>query len=120
MLPKRDDPIPLSALRDLIGLTRAIYAAEKADRAPPERLAKIARIGRDLQEALKMAKEAKPGTLAYYAAWVAGEKATHATQDLADILSRRTAPSRAASRRGRRLGALPATRGRTDGRRRRP
>ena len=87
MLSKREDPIPIHALRDLLGLARAIYLAERRGGAPPERLRRIAEVGRDLADAISMAKNAKPNTLAYFAAWKAAEAATHACADIADVLT---------------------------------
>lgn len=71
----------------MLGLVRAIYAAEKADGAPPPRLNRISKVGKDLKEAITMARQATPGTLSRFAAWNVAEKASNAACDLVDVLS---------------------------------
>src|SRR5687768_85017 len=85
MLSRRDDPIPLHALRDMLGIVRSIYAAEKAEGAPEHRLNRIKTVGRGLKDAITMARQATPGTVSHYAAWQAAEKATAAVCDLVDV-----------------------------------
>jgi hypothetical protein len=64
MLSRRDDPFPVEACRDLLGLIRAIYRNAVKAKEPPLRLAKIAAIGLQLQEAIDLAVESKPAALA--------------------------------------------------------
>lgn len=76
MLSRRSDAIPLEALRDAIGLCRAMYRAEQASTRPSsERLAVLAQIGRDLTEAHELAAQHRPATVGHYAAWQRAEDA---------------------------------------------
>jgi hypothetical protein len=43
-------------MRDMLGLVRAIYLAEKADKAPAHRLNRISTVGRDLKEVIRMGR----------------------------------------------------------------
>jgi hypothetical protein len=76
VLSRRDDPFPLEAVRDLLGLMRSLYAAQKEAGASPADLEALARAGKDLQEALSLAASSRPGTLGYAAAWKRAEDAT--------------------------------------------
>ena len=82
MLSRRDDPFPFEAIRDLLGLMRSLYAAQVAEGAPSADLAPIARVGKDLQEALALAAASRPGTVGYAAAWKRAEEATAKAGDL--------------------------------------
>ncbi len=65
------DPVPARSFpfepaRDLVGILRAMYAAERARRHPEgKRLDTIRRIARDLQTAARMAAPHDPGTAAH-------------------------------------------------------
>lgn len=75
-LAPRDARIPLEALRDLVGICRALYAAWRAERVGPIELEELAGIGKDLNDALRMARKTEPGTLGHRAAWSRAEEAT--------------------------------------------
>jgi hypothetical protein len=54
------------ACRDLLGLLRAIFAAEKRRSFPkPRKLKTLERLARDLQQAVTLAATHDPGTLPY-------------------------------------------------------
>jgi len=72
----RDARIPLQALRDLVGICRALYAAWKKERAHPIELEELAGIGKALAEALTLARKTEPDTLGHRAAWSRAEEAT--------------------------------------------
>jgi hypothetical protein len=74
--PKQNSRIPLSALRDLIGICRALYAAWRTNGAGPVELDELAEIGRELSAALELARKTKPDTLGHRAAWSRAESAT--------------------------------------------
>ena len=76
MPPNLDAPLPLEALRDLIGVVRALYAAWKTNRANVLDLEELASIGKDLSAALKLAQRTPPNTLGHRAAWSRAEDAT--------------------------------------------
>ncbi len=76
MPPRRDGQVPLEALRDLIGVVRSLYAAWKAGGANSLDLEELANIGKDLSEALRLAKRAPANTLGHRAAWSRAEAAT--------------------------------------------
>ena len=84
MLSRREDPFPLEACRDLIGLVRAIYRLAVKTKEPPLRLAKIAAIGLQLQEAYNLAATSRPGTMAHYAAWTRASEACRAIDDIVE------------------------------------
>jgi hypothetical protein len=75
-------PLPAGPLRDLLGITRALYRAgmteEPRDAA---RLAALEEIGRTLKAALR-ASRAPPGTITHGEARAAAERATRALREL--------------------------------------
>lgn len=75
-LAARDGRIPIEALRDLVGICRALYAAWKKERVGPIELEELAAIGKDLNEALRLARKTEPETLGHRAAWSRAEEAT--------------------------------------------
>jgi hypothetical protein len=87
VLSLRDDPFPFEAVRDLLGVVRAMYGAAKAAGAGRVELARIARVGGDLGRAIDLAADARPGTLAFAAAWKRAEDATRRVGDLVDALT---------------------------------
>ena len=80
MSPRHPDAVPVDALRDLIGLVRAIRAAKA--KAPAAVLEHIDRVGAELVAAYELAVSSTPGTLGMRAAWVRAEEATRAVGDL--------------------------------------
>ncbi len=87
MLGRRDDPFPFEAVRDLLGVVRAMYGAAKGGEVGRAQLARIAKIGTDLRAALALAAESSPGTVGHRAAWARAEDATPRVGDLVDALS---------------------------------
>lgn len=87
MVPRRDDPLPLEAVRDLPGVVRAIYAAELARGAGPPVLRRIERVGRLLADALDLAATTEPGTVGHRAAWRKAEDAVVSVGDFVDALT---------------------------------
>ena len=74
-------PFPVEAVRDLLGITRALYRAEL--KAPPPRADKLRRerleqIGKNYRLALELAAKCEAGTMGRRAAWGWAEKATAA------------------------------------------
>jgi hypothetical protein len=75
-------PLPLAAVRDLHGVTRAMYRAERAQASPDaSRLRALEDIGRTLRAVLR-AGHAHPGTIVHGEAWTAAERATKALTEL--------------------------------------
>jgi hypothetical protein len=72
----RPDALPLQAVRDLVGIARAMYAARKRDGAPEPELEELVAIGKQLKHALDLARRSEPNTLGHRAAWVQAEEAT--------------------------------------------
>ncbi len=87
MLSPRADPFPHEAVRDLLGVVRAMYAAAKSAGAGRLELARIARVGTELSRAIDLAADARPGTLAFAAAWKRAEEGTRRVADLVDALT---------------------------------
>jgi len=75
-------PLPLGALRDLLGITRALYRATlEEDPRDVIRLQALEDIGKGLRAALQ-ARRAPRGTNAHLDAWAAAERATKALGEL--------------------------------------
>jgi hypothetical protein len=64
-VPNYSEPIPVEALRDLLGITRALYAAAKAEGAGERRLAEFAAAGKDLKLAIGKARKNSTGSLGH-------------------------------------------------------
>lgn len=86
MLPRRDGPLPVDAIRDLLGIVRSIYEAEKRSGATKAELEKIARVGRLLKNALDLSTSV-PGTMGHRSAWAQAEEGARRVADLVDVLS---------------------------------
>jgi hypothetical protein len=85
VLTLRQDPFPASAVRDLLGIARALHRAWSAERAGAvERVKKLERIGRDLRTALDMGRKHDAGTLGHASAWKRAERATSELGELVD------------------------------------
>jgi hypothetical protein len=84
VLSPNQDPFPFEAVRDLLGILRALYAAAKSDGAGRARLGAIRAIGRELRAAIDLALEHEPGTLGHAAAWQRAERATERLGELVD------------------------------------
>jgi len=68
--------LPAGVVRDLLGITRALYRATLAeDPRDVARLQALEDIGKSLRSALR-ATAAHPGTLAHLQAWAVAEQAT--------------------------------------------
>jgi hypothetical protein len=78
-------PFPFEAVRDLLGILRALYAADKARGAGSRRLSFIRRVAMELRGAVDLALEHKEGSLGHAAAWKKAERATHLLADLVDV-----------------------------------
>lgn len=76
-------PFPRETIRDLLGITRALYRAERAAALPDgrERLDRLTEIGKHYRLALELALKCGPGTMGRRAAWAWAEKATEALGD---------------------------------------
>jgi hypothetical protein len=71
-------PLPVGAVRDLLGISRALYRATQAeDPHDVGRLQALEEIGSTLRTVLRAAP-AHPGTLDYFNAWAAAERAAEA------------------------------------------
>ncbi len=86
MLPRRDQPLPIEAIRDLLGIVRAVYEAEKRGGASKAELARIERVGRLLHNAVALAASA-PGSVGHRAAWEQAEEGARRVADLVDTLT---------------------------------
>jgi hypothetical protein len=91
-------PFPREAVRDLLGITRALYRSERAKPSPdPSRLARLEQIGRDYRQALDMGTRYEPDTLAGRAARIRAEGATEALGGLVSETAELVAPAVAAA-----------------------
>lgn len=102
----REEPFPATAVRDLVGIVRAMYVAAKLGGAGKNDLARIERVGRDLADALELADRSGPGTIGHSAAWKKAEDASRRACDLVDSLTPAEPLVHAA--RSRIAGPLPA------------
>jgi hypothetical protein len=87
VLSRRETPFPFEAVRDLLGVVRAMYAAAKESGAGRTELARISAVGRDLSKALDIAASTREGTVGHAAAWKRAEDATRRVGDLVDALT---------------------------------
>lgn len=85
MLSRRDDPLPVEAVRDLLGIARTFYAYRKAQGASPLELARIAKIGRLLDDAIGLGAAHPPGSVGARAAWRKAEDAVVLLGALVDV-----------------------------------
>jgi hypothetical protein len=83
MPPSRDLAFPLEAARDLLGIVRALYTAWRTARRPPDELAELESIGRELAAAIELARRSPVPSLGHSAAWT---RADAAAQRLGDII----------------------------------
>jgi hypothetical protein len=83
MIALRSEPFPFEAVRDLLGILRAMYAAARARNAGERQLAAIRRIGDELRAAVDLALEHEPHTLGHAAAW---QRAEHAASELGSLV----------------------------------
>jgi hypothetical protein len=74
--PTTSGSVPFEALRDLIGVCRALYAAWRRSGAGPVELDELVEIGKELGAALDLARKTKPDTVGHRAAWSRAEAAT--------------------------------------------
>lgn len=82
----RDQLLPLETVRDLLGIVRALYRAERGHTpVGAKRLRELEAIGRELRTALEMARKTPdPDTLGHRAAWNRAERATQRLIELVD------------------------------------
>lgn len=69
MHPSNRDRLPRGVVRDLLGITRALYRAELAAGGNPVRLQLLADVGKMLRSALDLSK-VQPDTMGHRAAWM--------------------------------------------------
>ena len=67
--------LPLTAVRDLLGICRAMYAAKVRELAPEPVLDELQAIGEKLKHALKLGRTS-PESIGHKAAWAHAEDAT--------------------------------------------
>jgi hypothetical protein len=107
MRAPRSDPFPFEPVRDLIGILRALYAADKARGAGARRLEMIAHVASELRRATDLAVDYAPGTLGHAAAWERAERAVTGLGGLVDVTTPLEPTLRAA---GERVRTRPAAR----------
>jgi len=86
LLSIRRDPFPFEAVRDLIGILRALYASTPPEQR--ERRQQIAATARELIEATELATKGGPGSMGESAAWKRAERATLRLTDLVAFMAR--------------------------------
>lgn len=80
-MPNHTGQLPRDTVRDLLGITRALYASRRTAGATPDELAKLADAGALLADALDLSRT-KPDTVGHRAAWAKAERATAALLEL--------------------------------------
>lgn len=80
-------PFPFDAVRDLLGVVRAIYAAAKDGGAPHHELSRIAKVGRELSRALDLAGATQQGASGHATAWRITDQVLLQVNDLVDPLT---------------------------------
>lgn len=84
---QRTEPLPVDALRDLLGLVRAIYLAALKRGAGRGELQRIERIGRLLKNAIELS-DSPPGSIGFSSAWNQAEMATREVGDIISVFER--------------------------------
>lgn len=97
----RDEELPVEAIRDLLGLVRALYLAERARGAGRGELERITSAGRLLQRALDLAHH-PPRSIDHAAAWDHADMAVRMMGDLVSCFTRAEPVVKAATGRVRR------------------
>lgn len=85
VLSRRDDELPIEEIRDLLGTVRTLYAHRRARGASSQELARIARVGGLLANAIELSSHGV-GTVGHRAAWASAEQAVRMTPDLLEVL----------------------------------
>lgn len=83
---RHDDRFPAEAVRDLLGLVRAIHAAAIARGAGPLDLRRIAAVEHDLEEAHGMGVSYPPNTIGGRSAFIRAEEAARRVADIVGML----------------------------------
>jgi len=109
------ESFPFEAARDLLGILRALYAADKARGAGQRRLRRIREVALELRRAMDLAADHDAGTPAHRAAIRDAERATRRLADLVDVTTPLEPMLLAA---GERVRAGPAPVGERDAKRR--
>jgi hypothetical protein len=76
---------PFEAVRDLLGILRALYAADRARGAHARRLGHIRAVAVELRRAMELALEHEVGTAGHRVATRRAEGATRKLADLVDV-----------------------------------
>lgn len=113
MLSKRKDPLPVEAVRDLLGYVRILYEVRRRRGAPSEGLRPLEAAGVLLRQALELAGQYPPETIAHYAAW---RKALDACERLRRVVGMTEGPDFVEAAVERVLGGGPTMRVKTPGR----
>ncbi len=74
-MPRHTEALPRDAVRDLLGICRALYASRRAEGATTDELSKLAEAGALLVDALDLART-QPVTVGHRAAWAKAERGT--------------------------------------------
>jgi hypothetical protein len=85
MATAEPESFPFEAVRDLLGILRALYAAHKARGASTVRLRQIQKLALGLQRATALAEASGAGTAESRRAFEMAEQATHGLADLVDV-----------------------------------
>ena len=83
-----DEPFPLEAVRDLLGVVRAVYGEAKQNDAAKAELERIASIGQELSDAIDLASTTEVGTIGHRAAIQRADEATSRAGELVDAITR--------------------------------
>jgi hypothetical protein len=82
---KKLPPFPFEAVRDLLGILRALYAADKSRGASERRLSEIRAVALELRRATDLARDHEPASAGHRAAWERADRATSRLADLVDV-----------------------------------
>lgn len=85
MRDKKLPPFPFEAVRDLLGILRALYAADKVRGAGQRRLSEIRRVALELRRATDLALDHAAESAGHRAAWEIADRAVSALADLVDV-----------------------------------
>lgn len=86
MLPRRDQPFPIEAARDLLGVVRAFYRSTPRDEVVKRQRLQAA--GEHLETAIELAASSRDGGVGHRAAWENAERADALLRNICELFDR--------------------------------
>src|SRR5262245_26203197 len=84
MLPQHGQ-LPIDRVRDLLGIARAMYAAERKRNPGSWRVQRIAAAGKAFSTALELAAGSAPNTMGHRASWMHAQRGIELLSECIDL-----------------------------------